>query len=98
MIGLEDLARFANTTMEIAGGDVRAQLDAWGVDYDGFFAYCTTYANEMAARFGSDPRAFVIAFFCGFELGFRSCAEGGASFEVPDSLPEDFDRTDRRHD
>jgi 2-phospho-L-lactate transferase/gluconeogenesis factor (CofD/UPF0052 family) len=82
----EDLVRFCATTSQIAGGDIRAQLEAWNIDHDEFFAFATQWANAAGARHGSDPRSCLVAFFAGFELGYRSCAEaGGLDGDIPDS-------------
>lgn len=87
MIGAADLARFCETTMQIAGGDVRAQLDAWNVDHDEFFEFTTAWANRFGQMRGVEPREVLTILFCGFELGYRSCAEGGLlAAVVPDAI------------
>lgn len=75
MIGIDDLVRFCESTMAIAGGDVRAQLEAWGVDHDQFMQFMTTWAWRHAELAGCDPDVIIVAFFAGFELGYRSCVE-----------------------
>jgi hypothetical protein len=81
-----DLVRFCETTGALADGDLRAQLEAWNIDHDEFFAFAMQWANAAAMRAGCDPRGTLVAFFAGFELGYRSCAEaGGLDADIPDS-------------
>lgn len=89
MIGAADLSRYIETTQEIAGGDVRAQLDAWGVDHDEFMEWMTAYSNAFGQRMRTDPSVVLVAVFSGFEMGYRACAEAGiASESAPDFPPE----------
>jgi 2-phospho-L-lactate transferase/gluconeogenesis factor (CofD/UPF0052 family) len=75
VVGLEVLSRFCDETGSVAGGDVRAQLEAWDVDHDEFFQFLSAWANTTAIRMGTEPYPLALAGFAFFELGYRSALE-----------------------
>jgi hypothetical protein len=87
VIGAEDLRRFCDTTSQIAGGNVRAQMEAWGIDHDEFFGFAAAWSNAYCEATGVDPRQVLTVLFIGFELGYRACAEQPVE-AAPDTLGE----------